>query len=446
MRGGKIINRLRRSLRGSILTAFSVLLLVSFLLVGGIFNISVRWYIRNEALGMLDERKQYFYVSQYFEVASGAGNFGPPGAVATAYGEEIAAVLRSGGWRPAPASPSAVRNRRVRTDNGVFFVVAEPSVTQNDEHEGQRTWYRMYYTNITDFSRFSARVNVILFLLVGAVWAAAMVIATFLAGSLAYPLQALSVFARQIGRGDFTPNAEIFANEEFETLNQNLNYAARQLSRYDNEQKTFFQNVSHELRTPLMSIKSYAEGIKYGIMDAREASVTILNATDRLTGMVDDILYVSRIDNITLPNPDKVDVCEVIAERVRLHETPAYKGIISFAPPQPVVIMCIKAYIERAFDNLISNALRYTENQIHITCCAQGPWAVVCITDDGPGFEPASLPHVFERFYRGKNGLSGIGLAIVKSIVDQHGGTATAENTEKGAKLTIRLPRLYKNL
>jgi signal transduction histidine kinase len=64
--------------------------------------------------------------------------------------------------------------------------------------------------------------------------------------------------------------------------------------------------------------------------------------------------------------------------------------------------------------------------------------------DDGPGFEPELLPHVFERFYKGKTGLTGIGLAIVKSIVEQHNGTAMAENREKGAVLTISIPRIKK--
>jgi signal transduction histidine kinase len=263
-------------------------------------------------------------------------------------------------------------------------------------------------------------------------------------------LHVLNRFAQQIGRGDFTSNKVVFANDEFENLNRSLNHTAKQLAKYDNEQKTFFQNVSHELRTPLMSIKSYAEGIKYGIMDSDQASETILNAADRLKGMVDDILYVSRIDNITTPHEDRVDLGELIAERIRIHETPQQKGMITLRRDLlPTIIPCVKPFIERLMDNLITNALRYANSKILIECHADGGNATICITDDGQGFEPDALPHVFERFYRGKNGLTGIGLAIVKSITDQHGGTATAqnimnENKISGAQLTITLPRTGK--
>jgi signal transduction histidine kinase len=188
-----------------------------------------------------------------------------------------------------------------------------------------------------------------------------------------------------------------------------------------------------------MSIKSYAEGIKYGIMDAKEASGTILDATNRLTDMVGDILYVSRIDNITTPHMDRVDLNAIIAERIHLHETPANKGMLRFDSVQPVWIPCVKSYVERALDNLISNALRYAGSRVDIECRTEGGYAEVCINDDGPGFEPA---HVFERFYKGRNGLSGIGLSIVKSIIiDQHKGVATAENGKEGAILTISIPR-----
>jgi len=413
----KWFSRLRRNLRGSILSAFSVLLLMSFALIGGVFNLAVRQYIRYGALDELNERVHFFYVHDDFTLAA-----------YSAEAEQIAAVLRE---RLSPL----IRNRRVRTEDGVFYATSVSATLY-----GQPGWHRVYYVDITEISRFSSRVNLLLFLLVGAIWALAMIVTTFLAGSLALPLRSLNRFARQIGSGDFTPNDEKFPNEEFEVLNQSLNYAARQLAKYDNDQKIFFQNVSHELRTPLMAIKSYAEGINHGVMDTKIASNVILDATNRLKSMVDDILYVSRIDNITTTSADKLDLCQVITKRIEMQESPTQKGIIRFAPAQPVVIQGIQSYIERAIDNLISNALRYAETRIDIHCHIQDNHAILQITDDGPGFAPDSLPHVFERFYRGKNGLTGIGLAIVKSIVDQHGGTTMAENQEKGARLTIKFP------
>ncbi|MCL2499734.1 MAG: HAMP domain-containing histidine kinase [Defluviitaleaceae bacterium] len=440
-----MFNRLRRNLRGSILTAFSLLLLLSFALVFFIFNVAVRQYIRHHAVtelaetqelydyfggftmivrsGLFGQRINHFYFSDNFELVYG---------YAAPTTDTIAEALRDNNL-----PPSLISNRRLPTDGGIFYITTQPVSVFG---EG---WHAVFYVDITDISRFSNQVNMLLLLVVMVIWALAMIIATFLSSSLAHPLFVLNNFARQIGRGDFTQNYEAFANEEFETLNQSLNHTAKQLAKYDNEQKTFFQNVSHELRTPLMSIKSYAEGIKYGIMDTQKASDTILEATNRLTSMVGDILYVSRIDNITIPFEDTVDLRKVITERIRIHETPTSNIRITFRNnAEPVVVPCIKAYIERALDNLISNALRYASTEINIDCYNHGKKAVIEIKDDGPGFEPNELPHVFERFYRGKSGLTGIGLAIVKSIVEQHNGTAFAENDIiNGAVLTITIPR-----
>jgi len=438
-----LFNRVRRNLRGSILTAFALLLFLSFVLIGGAFQLVLRIVVRQNAVaelnevqesyvdmsgftmlvrhGMFGRRVNQFYINDQFELLYPH--------IATYESVEVAELLQLHNL-----SPGELNNRRLRTSGGIFYVTSLPAFSYTD-------WYAVFYVDVTDISRFSTRVNLLLLLLVAVIWAFAMIITTFLAGSLAWPLHNLNHFAQQIGRGDFSPNEATFRNEEFDTLNQSLNHAARQLAKYDNEQKTFFQNVSHELRTPLMSIKLYAEGINHGIMDAKDASTVILDATNRLTGMVGDILYVSRIDNITNPNRDEVNLIDLVEKRIRLHENPMQKGLITLRhDDSSVMISCIKSYIERALDNLISNALRYAESEIIVECHAADGRAVVRVIDDGPGFEPDSLPHVFERFYRGKNGLSGIGLAIVKSIIDQHNGTATAENKEKGAVLTISLP------
>jgi signal transduction histidine kinase len=445
MSGAKLINRLRRNLRGSIITAFSVLLFISYLLVSVLFNVALNQYIRRNAIaelavtqelyaymghfipvvrsGLFGQRINHFYLNSYFEMHYG---YISPAT------DEIGDTLRRRSLHPA-----FINNRHLSTDNGKFYVTA-----QQVYWDGEVEWYAIFYVDITDISRFSKRINILLATVVLIIGAMALLIATFLAGSLSHPLRVLNNFARQIGLGDFSPNPEQFANEEFETLNQSLNYTAKQLAKYDNDQKTFFQNVSHELRTPLMSIKSYAEGIKYGIMDAKNASDTILEATNRLTGMVGEILYVSRIDNITAPMEDEVDLRMLVTDRIRIHEDPANKIIMHYRHDnEPVVIHCIKPYIERVMDNLISNAMRYAHSKIEIECFGVGPKAIIRVIDDGPGFEPEALNRVFERFYHGKNGLTGIGLAIVKSIVEQHQGTALAENKEKGAALTISLPR-----
>jgi len=376
-------------------------------------------------VNMFHSNLRHFYVSSEYEL-EGTSH------VAYSVVRDITGVLSAESADLTNMSP-----RRIRVGSTIYYVAAAITMVRPPHT------YTIYYIDTTDLQRLTANINIRIVGLVAMIWFATMLMSTYLAGSLARPLRSLSKFAGKIGQGDFTPNPVSFANEEFEELNQSLNHAAMQLAKYDNDQKAFFQNVSHELRTPLMSIKSYAEGIKYGVMDHEKAAATILECTDRLTEMVGDILYVSRIDNITPPMMEDVNFTALVEERVTRQKALAEgKGLkLDFTPGDPILISCVSSYIERAVDNLISNAIRYAESTITLEVYAAEAKAIIRISDDGPGFEPEKLPHVFERFYKGKNGLTGIGLSIVKSVVEQHKGAATAENGEKGAVLTISLPR-----
>jgi len=448
----KILKKMLSNLQTHIITVFSLLLFISFAMVGLIFNIAMNRYVSTGAAEALAEARathemqysirpglfvrvfggnqrfmlretDFFVVNENYEVLSPIVSSAATTVLTAVYENQIPLVLTD--------------STRIRTQDFTFFVSIVP-IAGNSA-------FTVFYLDVSGILDFAGVVNRLLITLVTLIWLISMIIAGFLADSMVRPLKVLRNFVTQIGSGDFSQSSFTFSNEEFEELNQTLNHTARQLAGYDNDQKTFFQNVSHELRTPLMSIKSYAEGIKYNIMEPIPASETILEATDRLTGMVDDILYVSRIDNLTMPNMDNFNICEIIEERIR-HQRHMAKNrglAINFiSDGDEILVPCVLDYIVRAIDNLISNAIRYAASTVTIECYAIGSRVNLRITDDGPGFEPDSLPHVFERFYRGKNGITGIGLAIVKSITDQHKGTATAENgAENGAILTISLPR-----
>ena len=447
---------MRRNLRTSIFVAFSTLLFLSFVLVGVVFNLAVNQYIRGRAYAELDEAKQEFQQLLIDHDITEETLIGTSTSRYRSYGERFFRLNNFGideaylpvnsGWSQTAYAIadelyqerviiSQFQNRRMRINEHTFFIA-----TTSYRNDGNHV---VFYLDVTDLQRFTSSLNVILLSLVGLIWLLAMLIATFLAGSLARPLHILSDFAQRIGRGDFRPNSISFANEEFEELNQNLNHTAKQLAKYDNDQKAFFQNASHELRTPLMSIKSYAEGIKYGIMEPEKASQTILEATDKLTGMVRDILYISKLDNLTVPAREQTDLHGLLEERIKLLRTQAEsRGVeIRFKGSEPVVIACIREYLERAIDNLIANAIRYAETAVEVEYEINSTRiCVLRVIDDGPGFEPDVIPYVFERFYTGKNGLNGIGLSIVRSVADQHQGTVTAANGEKGAILTMSIP------
>jgi len=271
------------------------------------------------------------------------------------------------------------------------------------------------------------------------------IVTFFLSNTITGPIEKLSVFASKIGKGDFTPNDFEFNDEEFENLNASLNNSAKQLGIYDSEQKAFFQNVSHELRTPLMSIQCQAEGISFGLMEPKEASETILSEIHRLSDMVTDLLYISKIDNIaTVYETAKTDLQKIIRLCAQRQQSVAdKKGIrftFDFSDPS-VEYECTSELISRAIDNLISNAIRYASNEIVLSCRKEQYQIIISVIDDGIGLEQSDLPHVFERFYKSNGGNHGIGLSIVKTIVEQHNGCVIAKNNiNRGAEFIISLP------
>ncbi|MCL2407843.1 MAG: HAMP domain-containing histidine kinase [Defluviitaleaceae bacterium] len=288
------------------------------------------------------------------------------------------------------------------------------------------------------------RSGMILIPLVAIMFAASAIVSYFLANSITKPIERLGTFASGIGKGNFLTNDFEFRDAELDALNAALNKSVRQLGVYDETQKTFFQNASHELRTPLMSIKVYAEGIVYGIMDAKKAGETILEEADRLSELVTDLLYIAKIDNITTAyKTEAVDLSETIRNCVTRQQNLAEKKDLSFVfdfDEDGITYTGVADLLARAVDNLLSNAIRYAKSEIIISCRKYNGKVEIKFMDDGNGIEPDVLPHIFERFYKGKGGNTGIGLSIVKSIADQHGGHITAENRPSGGAIfTVNL-------
>jgi len=294
-------------------------------------------------------------------------------------------------------------------------------------------------------ARLIGRAGWIAVILMGLMFVVAVVVTYFLSNSITRPIEKLGKFALDIGRGDFTPNDFQFREKELEDLNMALNRSARQLGVYDSEQKAFFQNASHELRTPLMSIKCYAEGISFGLMEPKAASETILEETDKLSDLVTDLLYVSKIDNIaTAFTAAKTDLAQLIRDTAIRQEAVAAKRQVRLSfdfDDGPIPYVCMGELIARAMDNLISNAIRYAASEVVLSCRKKPGRIEIRVADNGAGIAPDLLPRIFERFFKGADGNHGIGLAIVKTIIEQHGGRITAENGDRGgAVFTISLP------
>ena len=217
----------------------------------------------------------------------------------------------------------------------------------------------------------------------------------------------------------------------------------RDIEKEAERQQTFFQNASHELKTPLMAIQGYAEGIQAGVMDTGGAADVILEESDRMTELVEELLDISKIDmgqqRLTL---SETDIRELLYDGIRAVEPIAAGGIaiVPDFPEKPVMVSCDDTQLRRAVTNILSNGVRYVRSQLRLTCRTDKRHVTIRIQDDGDGIAEEDLPHIFDRFYMGKSGKSGIGLALTKEIIHLHRGTIRAYNGETGAVFEISIP------
>ena len=218
----------------------------------------------------------------------------------------------------------------------------------------------------------------------------------------------------------------------------------RDIEKEAERQQTFFQNASHELKTPLMAIQGYAEGIQTGVMDAGSAAEVILAESDRMTELVDELLDISKIDMGRQPlTLSETDIRELLYDSIRAVEPATAASGITIAPDfpeEPVMVKCDDTQMRRAVTNILTNGLRYARSKLCLTCRPDKRNVIIRIQDDGDGIAEGDLPHIFERFYMGKSGKSGIGLALTKEIIHLHKGTIHAYNGDSGAVFEITLP------
>lgn len=218
----------------------------------------------------------------------------------------------------------------------------------------------------------------------------------------------------------------------------------RDIEKEAERQQTFFQNASHELKTPLMAIQGYAEGIQAGVMDTDSAAEVILAESDRMTELVEELLDMSKIDMGRQPlTLSETDIRELLYDGIRAVEPAAAASGITIAPDfpeEPIMVKCDDTQMRRAVTNILTNGVRYARSELRLTCRAYRRQVTIQIQDDGDGIAEEDLPHIFDRFYMGRSGKTGIGLALTKEIIHLHKGTIRAYNGDAGAVFEISIP------
>lgn len=231
---------------------------------------------------------------------------------------------------------------------------------------------------------------------------------------------------------------------EFNEVLNAVNEMSSMIDRANDSQKQFFQNASHELRTPLMSIQGYAEGIASGVhKDNRSSAEIIVKQSQKMSKLVDELLFLSRMDTNAQLNIDSFDIKELIYDCTwRIKGICDKKGIaiVHELYNKEMFITADEEKIDRAVINILTNAARYAKSTIRVCCKMDNDSCDIMISNDGDAISKEDLPHIFDRFYKGKGGNFGIGLAIVKEILKQHGGTLSVESDVDNTTFIMSLP------
>lgn len=204
-------------------------------------------------------------------------------------------------------------------------------------------------------------------------------------------------------------------------------YTVKVLDSKDRSMKGFFANASHELKTPLMAIRSYADGLESGLVAQDKACAVITKEADRMASLVNAVLEFSKLDSGTVqPHMAENDVREILYDAVQvIEQTAEQRGIeIILKLPVPMLFNCDEDMLFSVFSNILTNCVRYAGNRIAIMAFQRkSPGSLtVRISNDGQMISKEDTAHLFERFYKGNGGQTGIGMALSLEYVRLHHG------------------------
>jgi two-component system sensor histidine kinase BaeS len=277
-------------------------------------------------------------------------------------------------------------------------------------------------------------------------------LAVVLARMLARPLDEIGAAARRIADGDYAARVPRDGPEEVTSLADSFNQMAASLERQEEMRRDFIANAAHELRTPLTNLQGYLEGLRDGVITADRATYESLHEeADRLVRLSRSLDALAEGDAGTSPpQPVELDLALAIASAVDLVgpqlERAGLRLVTEVATPLPA--RADPDRLAQVLANLLSNAVRYTPAGGTVTVRAERrPGDVlVSIANTGEGIPPDDLARVFERFHRVEKsrdrarGGAGIGLAIVKQLVEQGGGRVGAESTDGLIRFWFSVP------
>lgn len=313
----------------------------------------------------------------------------------------------------------------------------------------------VYDISITDSADSQGRVHVMakdLFISAFVILiSVALVVGLWVYRSIAVPLVKLKKATQNIKEGNLDFVLDVEGKDEFSELCQDFEEMRRRLkesteekSLIEKENRELISNISHDLKTPITAVKGYVEGIMDGVTDTPEKMDryvrTIYNKTNEMDHLINELTFYSKIDTNRIPYTfsklNVEDYFEDCSEEVGLElETRGIELVYANYVEKDVMVIADGEQIRRVIHNIISNAIKYMDKPkgiIQIRIKDVGDFIQIEIEDNGKGIGPKDLPYIFDRFYRtdvsrnSSKGGSGIGLSIVKKILEDHGGKVWA--------------------
>ena len=279
--------------------------------------------------------------------------------------------------------------------------------------------------------------------------------------SILRPLGRLQEATKQIRDGNLDFTLEVENEDEigqlcqdFEEMRIRLKESGEEKVQYDKESKELISNIAHDLKTPITAIKGYAEGIMDGVASSPQRLDkyirTIYNKANDMDRLIDELTFYSKIDTNKIPYTfTKINVAQYFRDCVEevgldMEAKGIELGYFNYVD-EDVVVIADAEQMKRVINNIIGNSVKYIDKKkgiINIRIKDVGDFIEVEIEDNGKGIAQKDLPNIFDRFYRADSsrnsskGGSGIGLSIVKKIVEEHGGNIWATSDE-GAGTTM---------
>ena len=289
--------------------------------------------------------------------------------------------------------------------------------------------------------------------------------------SVAAPLVKLRKATQNIKEGNLDFVLEVDGTDEFaelcrdfEEMRRRLKESAEEKVLLDKENKELISNISHDLKTPITAVKGYVEGIMDGVADTPEKMDryvrTIYNKTNEMDHLINELTFYSKIDTNRIPYTfSKLNVDDYFsdcAEEVGLElETRGIQLYYANYVEKDVLVIADGDQIRRVIHNIISNAIKYMDKPkgvIQIRVKDVGDFIQVEIEDNGKGIASKDLTYIFDRFYRtdvsrnSSKGGSGIGLSIVRKILEDHGGKVWATSREEIGTIMYFVLRKYQEV